>query len=495
LLRSGWVDWPKLIAFVHDTDGLDLVVAHAVERIILGDLDPDDTLDVLADPSQPGLGLPPIARMTLPQLRAAIAAAIAAIDAETAARRAKEARAARRVRCRANLDGTGTLTADLTVEAAAAVWNALTDAAKTARAAGDPRSLDQLRADALVAKTTGAPLPPPLPGDTWDVAVPDATTESANLDDIHTSGDLDDEGVVGSEGGACHACGQKPGSACRQRAGTALTVSLTLPLSSYLGLAEDPGLLEGEGPVAAGLARQIIRDVARNHRHGLTGITWRCVVTDDEHGTVLGLGSPLHVSKHDPPPRLADLIRTAEPTCVFPGCRVRARDCDLDHRIPYDPGDPAGDRGGGATCSCNLQALCRTHHRLKTAGMIHVRAMSPDEEPGIVSGTLEFTTSTGLRYRRTPSRAAPGSPDLDDPLIATAVAHAHIRSAQRAAHQARMDADNAVHARNQAARRANMGDLDEGEFDGEDRAWRRSQADLTRHRIAACASLDAEPPF
>src|SRR3954469_25052159 len=181
LLRAGWVDWPKLTAFVQDTDGLDLVVARAVERIILGDLDPDETLDVLADPSQPGLGLPPIARMTLPQLRAAIAAAIAAIDAETAARRVKEARAARRVRCRANLDGTGTVTADLTVEAAAAVWNALTEAAKTARAAGDPRSLDQLRADALVAASTGGPLPAPLPGDTRDVPDPDTTSQAANL--------------------------------------------------------------------------------------------------------------------------------------------------------------------------------------------------------------------------------------------------------------------------------------------------------------------------
>src|SRR4051812_47330296 len=71
LLRAGWVDWPKLAAFVHDTDGLDLVVAHAVDRIILGDHDaddpddtsddtsddtpedsPEDSLDVLADPTQ-----------------------------------------------------------------------------------------------------------------------------------------------------------------------------------------------------------------------------------------------------------------------------------------------------------------------------------------------------------------------------------------------------------------------------------------------------------
>jgi hypothetical protein len=105
LLRWGWVDWYKLDAFVQGTWCLEPVLARAVERIVLGDLDPDESLDVLADPTQPGLGLPPIVRMTVPELRAAIAAAISAIDAEAAARRARNARAARRVRCQATVDG------------------------------------------------------------------------------------------------------------------------------------------------------------------------------------------------------------------------------------------------------------------------------------------------------------------------------------------------------------------------------------------------------
>jgi hypothetical protein len=394
--------------------------------------------------------------MTLPQVRAAIAAAVAAIDAEAAARRAKSARAGRRVRSQANLDGTATVTAELTVEAAAAVWNGLTDAAKAARAGGDPRSLDQLRADALVARATGTALPPPAPGDIWDVPDPD---DLAALGDVDASGDPDDlarhaahaaaragrrasgstdpsaaaadgedvaavatagaavavgenvaavaAAAVEVVGGACHACGQEPGRARAQRAGGAVTVNLTLPLAAYLGLAQDPGRLDGYGPVAAGLGRQIIRDAARGSQHGLTGITWRCVVVDDVHGTVLGVGSPIHVSRHDPPPRLADLVRSNEPACCFPGCRVRARDCDLDHRIPYDPQDPTGERGGGVTCSCNLQPLCRKHHRLKTAGLIDVRVVADSEEPGVAAGTLEFTTVTGLRYRRSPTRATP----------------------------------------------------------------------------------------
>jgi hypothetical protein len=444
LLRGGWVEWAKVEVFVRETADLDLVVAHAVERIILGEEnadDPDDgdelsgALDMLGDPTQPGLGVPAIVRMTIPELRAAIAAAVAAIDAEAAARRAKAARAGRRVRCQTDRDGTATLTAELTVEAAAAVWNALTAAAKAARAAGDPRSLDQLRADTLVAGTTGRRLPPPIPGDTPDIADPEECGAAANLGDIHTSGDPEDLGryhrVPEAEADAEPGTRPEPGTdyerdpdvraadaASVRRAGQAVTVNLTMTLATYLGLANDPVRLDGFGPVAAGVARQIIRDQVRGGQHqgGLAGITWRCVVTDDRHGTVLGVGSPIHVPKHDPPPRLADLIRTGEPTCCFPGCRIRARDCDLDHRRPYDSADPRGDRNGGATCSCNLQPLCRTHHRLKTAGVIHIRAAN-SEEPGVAPGTLEFTSSTGLRYLRNPTRATPPVADLDDPSL------------------------------------------------------------------------------
>jgi hypothetical protein len=543
LLRAGWIEWAKLDAFVRDTECLDLVVVHAVERMILGDLEPDERLDVLADPSQPGLGLPPIVRMTLPQVRAAIAAAVAAIDAEATARRANDARAGRRVRCQANLDGTATVTAELTVEAAAAVWNGLTEAAKAARAAGDPRCLDQLRADALVARATGTPLPPPLPGDTPDVPDPQDTDPLGDVDASGDPGDLArhhahtadraaraahdaaDAGAAGEvtggmvvpdgvadlggarASGACHACGheQKPD---RARAGRAVTVNLTLPLATYLGLAQDPGQLDGYGPVAAGLARQIIADTARGAGTGLAGMTWRCVVVDDVHGTVLGVGAPIRVPKHDPPPRLADLVHTSEPICCFPGCRVRARDCDLDHRMPFDPADPAGQRGGGVTCSCNLQPLCRKHHRLKTAGLIGVRVLTGNKvepgEPGVVPGTLEFTTATGLRYRRAPNPATPAAPDLDDPLIATAVAHADLRAARQAVDQARMDTQNAadqqrLEATDRVARAA-AGRLPADEFDGQDRAWRRTLNEHARRRLRevaarARAAAHLDPPF
>ena len=46
-------------------------------------------------------------------------------------------------------------------------------------------------------------------------------------------------------------------------------------------------------------------------------------------------------------------------TCVFPGCRRPAAQCDADHTIAY--------QSGGKTCLCNLAPLCRHHHEVKQA--------------------------------------------------------------------------------------------------------------------------------
>jgi hypothetical protein len=70
------------------------------------------------------------------------------------------------------------------------------------------------------------------------------------------------------------------------------------------------------------------------------------------------------VDTHDPPPRMRELVILRDGHCVFPGCQVDARSCDLDHIQPYvDPGE-----GGppGQTRPDNLACLCRRHHRAKT---------------------------------------------------------------------------------------------------------------------------------
>jgi hypothetical protein len=171
-----------------------------------------------------------------------------------------------------------------------------------------------------------------------------------------------------------------------------------MPLTTWLGLAQDPGELDGYGPIPAALARQIAADAARDHPRTTT---WRCVPLDDRHRTVLGVGvgvgDTIPTPRHDPTPRQRDLVIAADPTCVWPGCGKNALRCDIDHRIPY--------QDGGPTCPCNLQPLCRRHHRMKGTGLIQsTPAAGPDT--AVPVGSLDWATWTGRTYRHSPEPAA-----------------------------------------------------------------------------------------
>jgi hypothetical protein len=63
---------------------------------------------------------------------------------------------------------------------------------------------------------------------------------------------------------------------------------------------------------------------------------------------------------YQPPTGLRHLVEIRHGTCVFPGCRRPAAQCDKDHTVPYNQ--------GGRTCMCNLAPLCRRHHQAKQAG-------------------------------------------------------------------------------------------------------------------------------
>jgi hypothetical protein len=110
------------------------------------------------------------------------------------------------------------------------------------------------------------------------------------------------------------------------------------------------GSVEGIGPVTLDL----VRDWAGRARVTVQPVLH--VAADDRWS----------VDRHDPPPRMADEVRLRDESCVFPWCGRPARQCDLDHRVPFeDPGD-----GGppGQTSPESLAPLCRRHHRAKTAG-------------------------------------------------------------------------------------------------------------------------------
>ena len=106
---------------------------------------------------------------------------------------------------------------------------------------------------------------------------------------------------------------------------------------------------------------------------------------------------------HDPPAWMRELVILRDRHCVFPGCRVDTRACDLDHLAPYLPLDAGGPPG--QTTPVNLACLCRRHHRAKTfAGWRYRRLPDlPDSDPGDPPGPTYEWTSPHLRsYRVTP---------------------------------------------------------------------------------------------
>ncbi|MFH5227373.1 HNH endonuclease signature motif containing protein [Antrihabitans spumae] len=123
----------------------------------------------------------------------------------------------------------------------------------------------------------------------------------------------------------------------------------------------------------------------------------------DEILDAIACDAYLHPRNHDtgqsrnptPPPSaltyrpradVAALVRAAYPTCVFPNCSVPSKNCELDHRIPFDHNNP---RNGGWTIFENLQPLCKKHHDIKTRRHWKCRRLP--------NGAIEWTSPTRLR--------------------------------------------------------------------------------------------------
>ncbi|GAA1928694.1 hypothetical protein GCM10009797_23120 [Nocardioides hwasunensis] len=106
------------------------------------------------------------------------------------------------------------------------------------------------------------------------------------------------------------------------------------------------------------------------------------------------------VDEHDPPARMAAMVRHRDPTCVYPACTRPSAHADLDHIDAYVPLDQGGPPG--QTRPANLAPLCRRHHRAKTFGHSTYQRL-PD------SG-YEWTLPTGRTTTTHPPTPRPEPP-------------------------------------------------------------------------------------
>ena len=92
-----------------------------------------------------------------------------------------------------------------------------------------------------------------------------------------------------------------------------------------------------------------------------------------------------------PSPRTVARVLTRDETCAFPGCRVPAFRCDLDHVVAPRP-DADDDAWVAAQEADNLVALCR-HHRV-------VRRRDGWRPALLADGAVRWTAPSGHVYVR-----------------------------------------------------------------------------------------------
>ncbi|CAN5498092.1 HNH endonuclease signature motif containing protein [soil metagenome] len=144
-----------------------------------------------------------------------------------------------------------------------------------------------------------------------------------------------------------------------------VSVAVTVPVLTLLGVEELPGTLEGFGPIDAETARRLAAHAPSFQR----------ILTHPITGTLLDIDR----SSYRVPAELKRWTELRDEHCTFPGCGRAARLCDLDHTTAW--------QHGGATAASNLAHLCRHHHRLKHESDWNVTRHT--------DGSITWTSPTG----------------------------------------------------------------------------------------------------
>lgn len=119
-------------------------------------------------------------------------------------------------------------------------------------------------------------------------------------------------------------------------------VDIRVDLETLTELSDAPGELAGYGPVIADIARRVARAQANGR--------WRFTITDPATGRAIHDGT----TRRRPTPSQRRTVEARDRCCIFPGCRMPATQCDLDHRTPW-----AHDHH---TTTTGLDAACRHDH-------------------------------------------------------------------------------------------------------------------------------------
>ncbi|WP_295823118.1 HNH endonuclease signature motif containing protein [uncultured Microbacterium sp.] len=248
------------------------------------------------------------------------------VHAESIEERHRRAARDRGVWLTAELDGMATLTALLPADKAQAAMTRLDRAARhLATAAGEERTLAQLRADALA-----------------DLLAGGSAVSGSAVSGLTAGGPVVGGPPAGGSGASSPA---RP------------TVVVTVPALTLLGRDDTLATLDGYGPIDLDTARRLAGEAS----------SWIRVLTHP----VTAVPIALDRTRYRVTTALRRWLGVTSPTCVFPGCARPARECDIDHLTAW--------ADGGTTDDDNLEPECRHHHRLR-----HETKWEPLKGPGDV---------------------------------------------------------------------------------------------------------------
>jgi hypothetical protein len=322
------------------------------------------------------------------------------LDTASVVARARRAESERCVTIRPAPDTMTYLTALLPVAQGVAAYAALTRAADSARATGDPRTRGQVMADELIARIVAGAAGTP----------PSATLAAASA---RTSG--------GAPGNSSAITPDNSLAVVPESRPTArLEVQLVMTDRTLLAGDDEPAHVPGYGAVPGAWARDLVLDaldsgkcdVAEPDRAGrdpaATGrgplacaqVWVRRLFTAPTTGQLVAMDSRARLA----PRGLADLIRARDAgACRTPYCDAPIR--HIDHVVP--------NTDGGPTSADNLQGLCEGCNYAKQAPGWHevprpVPRPPGGGEPGAAVPDVSITTPTGHRYLSRPP-ALPGA--------------------------------------------------------------------------------------
>ena len=308
-LAAGRIDLPRAAVFADELAGLGDVAAAAIAAVVGGDA----------------------AGLTTSRLRDRLHREVLAFDPQAARKRREKAEKDARVECWAEPSGTWSMAGrDLPPAGVLAADQHLDADARALKAAGAAGTLPRLRAAVFLARLNGQPLDTLLPAPHQQPGGPRDEHPGGHGQDLgagqdgnpagESAGTIDDRpgahdaGGDPSDGdspgaGNGNGDGDDPGPGGPRRpgpgpgwpsaagpgsgAGLAGTISLTVPLTTWLGLSGQPGEAAGYGHLDAAACRDLAAAIAAG-----PGTRWHLIITGPD-GTALGHG---RARKGNPPP-------------------------------------------------------------------------------------------------------------------------------------------------------------------------------------------------